>query len=124
MAHRQRRRWDRKKTLNLVEYVILGENGEHVSRGMGRTRNVSEGGLLLETYRPLQPEQTVLISLGLGDDMVELKGRIVHLHPPVPPSSKDRHCSGVELTEIDHEGKRLLKKYIAALNDAQENQSP
>jgi hypothetical protein len=124
MGDRQRRRWDRKKTLNLVEFVILRENGEQVTRGMGRTRNVSEGGLLLETYRPLQPNQTVLISVGLGDDLVELKGRIVHLHPPVPPSSKDRYCSGVELTEIDPEGKRLLKKYIAALNDAQKNQSP
>ena len=119
MEDRHRRRWDRKKTLNLVEYVILGKNGEQVSRGMGRTRNVSEGGLLLETYRPLPPENNVLISVGLGDDLVELKGRIVHLNPPVPPSSKDRYCSGVELTEIDQNGKRLLKKYIEALNDSQ-----
>ena len=119
MEDRHRRRWDRKKTLNLVEYVILGENGEQVSRGMGRTRNVSEGGLLLETHRPLEPEQRVLISVGLGDDMVELKGRIVHLHPPVPPSSKDRHCCGVELMEIDQKGKRLLKKYIEALAESQ-----
>lgn len=118
MKDGQRRRWHRKSTLNLVEFVVLGENGEHLSRGMGRTRNVSEGGLLLETYRPLQPEQNVLISVGLGDDLVELKGRIVHLHPPIPPSSKDRHCSGVELTEIDQDGKRLLKKYIEALNDS------
>ncbi|MEJ2723770.1 MAG: PilZ domain-containing protein [Deltaproteobacteria bacterium] len=118
MEDRQRRRWERKNTLNLVEFVILGENGEQVSRGMGRTRNVSEGGLLLETYRPLEPEQRVLISVGLGDDMVEIKGRIVHLHPPVPPSSKDRYCSGVELTQIDQKGKRLLKKYIEALAES------
>jgi hypothetical protein len=117
MDDRQRRKWDRKSTLNLVEYVILGDNGEHLSRGMGRTRNVSEGGLLLETYRPLEPEQNVRISVGLGDDLIELKGRIVHLHPPIPPSSKDHYCSGVELTEINEEGKRLLRKYIKALND-------
>jgi hypothetical protein len=124
MEDRQRRRWGRKNTLNLVEFVLLGENGEQLSRGMGRTRNVSEGGLLLETYRPLQPEQTVLISVGLGDDMVELRGRIVHLHPPVPPSSKDRYCSGVELTEIDPKGKRLLQKYIEALNNSHGKPTP
>jgi Tfp pilus assembly protein PilZ len=107
-----------------VEFVGLRDNGEHLSRGMGRTRYVSEGGLLLQTYRPLQPEQKVLISVGLGDDLIELRGRIVHLHPPVPPSSKDRFCSGIELTEIDQKGKRLLKKYIEALNDSKGEPSP
>jgi len=119
MEDHERRRWYRENTLNLVEYVILGENGEQISRGMGRTRNVSEGGLLLETYRPLNAGQKVLITVGLADDLVELRGRIVHLHPPVPPSKKDHYCSGVELTGIDKKGMELLRKYIEALNAMQ-----
>ncbi|MGD2126605.1 MAG: PilZ domain-containing protein [Desulfobacteraceae bacterium] len=119
MNGRKRRKYDRKKTLNLVDYVVLGEGGEQVSRGMGRTRNVSEGGLLLETYHPLNAGQEVLITLGLQDDLVELKGRIVHLEPPVPPSEKDRHCSGVEFTGVDKQGLQILRRYIEAISALQ-----
>ncbi|MBU2498060.1 MAG: PilZ domain-containing protein [Proteobacteria bacterium] len=115
MEGRNRRKHTRKESLNLVDYIILGDGGVTVSRGMGRTRNVSEGGLLLETHRPLEVEKTVLITVGLGEDIVELKGRVLH---SLPPSLEYRHCAGIQLREIDEKGKKLLKKYIEALRTA------
>jgi Tfp pilus assembly protein PilZ len=112
MAEGERRKWDRKDTLNLVEYVILGEEGVFLSRGMGRTRNVSKGGLLLETHRPLKEGEEVLITLGLKEDMVRLRGRVVH---QAPPTDQYRHCAGVKFTQMNKEDRELLKKHIAVL---------
>jgi Tfp pilus assembly protein PilZ len=112
MAEAQRRKWDRKETLNLVDYVILGEDGVFLSRGMGRTRNVSEGGLLLETHRALKEGEEVLITLGLKEDMVRLRGRVVH---QAPPTDEYRHCAGVKFTHMNKEDRETLKRHISAL---------
>ena len=114
MADRNRRKYTRKDTLNLVDYLILGdgEGDIPIGRGMGRTRNVSEGGLLLETHRPLEAGQTILITISLREDIVELKGRVLH---SLPPSVEKRFCAGVQLFEMDENAKSVLKRYIEAL---------
>ena len=112
MAEIQRRKWDRKETLNLVDYILLGEDGAFLRRGMGRTRNVSEGGLLLETHRALKEGEEVLITVGLKEDMVRLRGRVVH---QAPPTEEYRHCAGVKFTHMNKEDREILKRYIDAL---------
>jgi Tfp pilus assembly protein PilZ len=121
MAQAQRRKWDRKETLNLVDYVILGEDGVFLRRGMGRTRNVSEGGLFLETHRPLKEGEEVLITLGLKDDMVRLRGRVVR---QARPTDEYRHCAGVKFTHIHKDDKETLKSYIGALNPSATTEKP
>jgi hypothetical protein len=115
MAGTQRRKWDRKDTLNLVDYIILGEAGVFIRRGMGRTRNVSEGGLLLETHRALKEGEEVLITLGLKENMVRLRGRVVH---QAPPTDEYRHCAGVKFTHMSKDDTTTLKDYISALKAA------
>lgn len=113
-----RRRYDRKNTLNLVDYVILGERGEQIGRGMGRTRNVSQVGLLLETHRALEPMQNVLITVALADDTIELRGKVVHVEA-FPPEK--RHYAGVAFIEMDKKAHEMLNRYIEAL-ETQENE--
>jgi Tfp pilus assembly protein PilZ len=115
MQDLKKRKFERTKALNLVDYIILGENGSHLSRGMGRTRNVSEGGLLLETHRPLKDGQVVLLTLSLKDDMFQLRGKIVHQEPPAAFSEGARYCAGVKFTAVDKKGIGALNKYIRAL---------
>jgi len=115
MAEARRRKWDRKETLNVVDYVLLGEDGAFLSRGMGRTRNVSEGGLLLETHRALKEGEEVLITLGLKEDIVRLRGRVVH---PAPRTEEYRYCAGVRFTHMNKEDRETLKRYIGALKAA------
>ena len=45
MAKQELRKSDRVASLNLLDYVVLGENGEPVNRGMARTLNVTEAEL-------------------------------------------------------------------------------
>jgi Tfp pilus assembly protein PilZ len=108
----KKRRHDRKNNLNLVDYIILDDEGDYVSRGMGRTRNLSEAGLLLETHRSLQLGQDVLITLGLKNDIIQARGRVVHTERP---TSDRRHCSGIKFVVIGENDRRVLKKSIEAL---------
>jgi PilZ domain len=118
MGDLDRRKFDRTGTLNLVDYVILGEDGSPVSRGMGRTRNVSEVGLLLETHRPLTEGQTVLITLGLKDETVQFRGRIMHQETPASFFEETRYCAGVKFTAVNKQGSEVLNRYIQALRNS------
>jgi Tfp pilus assembly protein PilZ len=75
---------------------------------------VSEGGLLLETHRALKEGEEVLITLGLKEDMVRLRGRVVH---QAPPMDEYLHCAGVKFTHMNKEDRELLKRYIVAMSD-------
>ncbi|MBN2033633.1 MAG: PilZ domain-containing protein [Deltaproteobacteria bacterium] len=111
----KRRKFERGNALNLVDYIVLAEDGSQLTRGMGRTRNVSEGGLSLETHRPLQDGQIVLITIGLKDDMLQLRGRVVHQEAPAAISEETRYCAGIQFTSLNEKGLQTLQNYIKLL---------
>jgi Tfp pilus assembly protein PilZ len=114
MGGTKKRRHERKNDLSLVDYIVLNNEGDYVSRGMGRTRNVSEAGLLLETHRSLQTGQDILITLGLKNEMIQVRGRVVHTEMP---TSDRRHCSGIKFVVIGENDRRVLKKILEALGN-------
>ncbi len=111
MDEGKRRKYQRKDSLNLIDYVVLGPEGDPISRRMGRTLNVSEGGILLETYHPLKQGQSVVITIALKEDIVEINGQVVYMKP----SDEEIFLSGIEFSEIEKDGELILKKYIEAL---------
>jgi c-di-GMP-binding flagellar brake protein YcgR len=111
MDEDKRRKYERKDSLNLIDYVVLGPEGDPISRRMGRTLNVSEGGILLETHQPLKKGQRVVITIALNEDIVEINGRIIYIRP----CEGKLFCSGIEFAEIDKEGEQVVKNYIKAL---------
>ncbi len=111
MDNLKRRKYWREDSLNLIDYVILDQDGNPISRRMGRTLNVSEGGCLLETHIPLEQGQTIRLTVALDEEMVELEGRVAH----VRQCKEMGYCSGIEFLQMDPEGKRVIKKYIEAL---------
>ncbi len=115
MDERERRESTRKDSLNFLDYVVLDQDGLVVDQGMGRTRNVSEKGLLLQTHVPLEDYHTVLITLGLEDEVVELKGTVVH--EEFCPD--EGICSGIEFTQINDSERAVLQKYLKAFKAVQ-----
>lgn len=106
------RRSIRMDALNLLEYVLLDDKGEIVTRAMGRTLNISMKGILLETHIPFVPDQRLLITLGLEEDLVDVKGMVKHAE-----RRDDRYFSaGIEFLEIDGEGLRVIENYLNAFN--------
>jgi len=104
----ERRKHPRFESLNLLSYVCLDENNRALDQGMGRTLNVSKGGILLETYNPIDPEHAMVLTIGLKDNMVDIKGRLVYSRT----DEDGKFESGIKFTEMDKETQLTLEEYI------------
>ena len=114
MTKTNKRKYPRFGSLNILAYVCIDENKNIVKQGMGRTLNVSEGGILLETHIPIDPQYTVSLTIGLEDDlMTDINGKVVHSKA----GEAGRFESGIEFQEIDEAKLIILKKYIKAFEE-------
>lgn len=118
MSQDNKRRGPRVKSPNLLVYLCMDEEKNKIIQGMGRTLNVSEGGILLETHVPIDPRHTLLLTIAMEEDLMHFKGRIAH--------SREREDgkfeSGVEFLEMDKQKRRFLSQYMIIFK-GQENTS-
>ncbi|MGB5156208.1 MAG: PilZ domain-containing protein [Desulfobacterales bacterium] len=103
-----KRKHFRLNSLNL-SHVGVYENDLLVRQGMGRTLNVSESGILLETNFPINHKSNVLLSIGLEEDLVDIKGNIVH----TILAGKDKYKTGIKINNITKPGLEIVKGYIS-----------
>jgi hypothetical protein len=117
MTNEEKRKHSRIDSLNLLNYVYSDESGDGSTQGMGRTLNVSESGILLETHTPININIIISLTIGLEEDVVEIKGRIIYTQE----NDDKKYESGIEFFDVDDKAKEILKKYIAAFNARQMN---
>ncbi len=109
MATQEKRKHARIDSLNL-SYFCLDENNQIIKQGMGRTLNVSESGILLETHFPIDEKHTVTLTLGLEEDLIEIKGRPVHSRT----NDDGKHEVGIEFLKTNKKAFKMLKQFIDA----------
>ena len=112
----QKRRTQRIDSHNLLTYVCLDENNQELKQGMGRTLNVGEGGILLETHIPLKPKELVVLTIGLEEELMEMKGRITFCNTREDGNFE----SGIQFIETDDEKLRFLKQFIVLFKGQEE----
>lgn len=77
----ERRHHPRTSTVNLVAYACFDADGQRIHQGMGRTVNVSQSGLLLESHGCLDAERIDLHAVDVKNRPIEVTGRIVYSKP-------------------------------------------
>ena len=112
MEKSERRHYIRPESLNLLDYLIVDDQGRQGNYSMGRTLNVSKGGILMETHIPLPPGQQVMITLGLQDELIDIMGRIVY-------STYDagRHQNGIEFFHVAENDQKILDRYVKTFHE-------
>lgn len=113
MTTNDKRLHTRIDALNLLSYVCIDENDQVVLQGMGRTLNVSQGGILLETHIQMDSKYTVSLTIGLEEGLVDIKGEIAHSSP----GKGENYESGIQFLEMDEPALQVLKKYIKAFRE-------
>ncbi len=109
-----KRKYPRIRSLNLLSYVCVDGNKNIVQQGMGRTLNVSEGGILLETHVPIDSQYTIFLTIGLEDDlMTNINGKVVYSKA----GEAGRFESGIEFGEGSAATLGILRKYIKAFKE-------
>jgi hypothetical protein len=75
MDPREKRKHVRVDTNNLIAHELIGEDGQVVSRSMGKALNVSRSGILLETSAPIYAESVSLMTVDLDNSLIEITGK-------------------------------------------------
>lgn len=121
----ERRNYIRPESLNLLDYLVVDQQGRQGEYSMARTLNVSEGGILMETHIPLPKGQQVMITLGLQEDLINVMGRVVYT-----TFDSERHQNGIEFFHLAENDRAILTRYVQAFhsyyrkNQAEEPDQP
>ena len=110
MEGQDKRYHSRINSLNLLSYVCIDKTNQIVAQGIGRTLNVSEGGILLETHIQIDSRCKMSLTIGFEDEVADIEGKIVHSKP----HESGMHEAGIHFLELDENSSRVLKKYIKA----------
>jgi len=74
-----KRDFSRVTKLLFTEMSSFDEKGEGATLSLGRTLNISEGGMLLEVAKSMPFQLKVSLRLGFQNEVIEMDGNVVHL---------------------------------------------
>jgi PilZ domain len=113
MEINERRHHPRIDALNLISFSCIDATESLVAQGMGRTLNVSEDGILIETHVSVDPKYIIELSIGLEDELINIKGNIIFS----TPGKDEKFEAGIEFIETDDATIEILKKYIKVFSE-------
>jgi signal-transduction protein with cAMP-binding, CBS, and nucleotidyltransferase domain len=83
---------------------------------MGRTLNLSEAGMLMETPSPIIPDHQLSINIGLAGELVYFRGKVAYTQT----ERHGQHFTGVRFTRSEKSG---FNAFCAFLKDQKKNRS-
>lgn len=104
----ERRRHIRIDSINLLNFSCFDEQDRMVEQGMGRTLNVSESGILLETTTKLDMNDVVYVTIAFDEDLFSVKGEVVRLKE----TGENIYEMGIEFREMDKGQREYLVEYV------------
>jgi c-di-GMP-binding flagellar brake protein YcgR len=112
----ERRKYQRVKTYNPLSYVCIDDRGKPTEEKMGMAMEISQGGLFMETYHPLKPQDVLLVTIDIQGELVPIRGRVVHCR--TDDSGKSR--MGIQFLESNEKilsfVTSLIKTYSEFIN--------
>ncbi len=101
----------RLESLNLVSFSHLGTDGKPDLEGVGRTLDLSEGGILLEITSKIPSSEELLdVTIGIRQNIVKVHGRIVHQRP-LPNGN---FALGVSFTDLSPTDRQTINTFLEA----------
>ncbi|MBW1767467.1 MAG: PilZ domain-containing protein [Deltaproteobacteria bacterium] len=113
MTTKEQRKNLRVDSHNLLSYVCVDENNREVGQGMGRTLNVSEGGILMETHTLIDPEYPIVFTIAMEDDLMNIRGKIAFNKQ----REDGKYETGIKFIETDEETIRFIKQFVVIFKE-------
>ena len=108
----EKRRHIRIDSQNLL-FVCIGDNNAPVCQSMGKTLNISESGILLETHFQIDLHQRVWITIAVTDNLMDLEGKVVH----TKEGTGDNFEAGIQFRDLNDSDLKLLREFIALFGE-------
>lgn len=107
MKPAEKRKFIRQDSLHLLDYLVVDEEGKPGTYSMGRTLDISLNGMLMETLYPIPEKSSLVITLGIEDNLMDISGNLTHT-----TSAAGRYATGIEFIKVDKQGRKVLQHYI------------
>jgi len=104
----ERRRHPRIETSNVVTYVCVDEDGNEIAEGYGTTRDLSLGGILLETNQPVESPYILLLDIDLQENMLEVRGKVVHSTEMAPGVFQN----GISFVDTEERQREIVRSFV------------
>ena len=108
MGQLERRKHVREDSVHLIYFEAPEDDYIGAPDGMGRTVNVSEGGLLLETAQPFDAGQEIYVTVGIEEQTILVKARVAHS----VEQDSGVYQTGVEFLRIEPTAEQVLEQFI------------
>ncbi len=106
------RKHNRIRSLNIVSYTCYDKNANIVAHGMGRSLNVSQGGILLETYIPVETQYDIALCLDTEVGLLmDIKAQTVFCKA----CGKGKFECGIKFLETNELTDKVVEKYLRKL---------
>jgi hypothetical protein len=105
----ERRSTSRFDSKNLISYVWFDKNNHKSGQGMGRTLNISENGIMLETHVPIDPDGSMSLTIGQEEELMDIDGKITFSNI----QETGKYETGVHFNKPDEEKRHFLRHYIS-----------
>jgi len=63
---------------NLVSYRCMDDSGNQTKEGRGKSVNISQGGILIETHDTFEWQDILLLFIDIEDESVSSKGKVIY----------------------------------------------
>ncbi len=115
MEEKERRKYPRVDTSNMIACCCLDENGNELDHCMARAMDVSPVGVKLETFHEVESGIIQLSSVDSDGALIDIKGRVVHSRK----TEDGRYEIGVCLEGTELENTRFALKLIGVCHRAE-----
>ena len=115
MKEKDRRKYPRVDTSNLIAYCCLDENDNELDHCMARAIDVSPLGVKFETFQAVDSEMIKLIAVDPDGPEIDIKCRIVHSRK----TEEGRYEIGTCLAGTELENTRFTLKLIGLCNQGE-----
>ena len=105
---KERRKHPRVESVNHVSYTCVDQSDNEFWSGFGRTVDVSESGILLETEEPVEASCVLLMGISMQDELLEVKGEIVH--STADPDGKYR--TGIQFKAVRDSDRKIIQDFV------------
>ncbi len=107
---RKKPRHKRLETLNLVSLSHKDQDGHVDLEIVGRTLDLSEGGILLECSQAVPSEnKEVEVILGIREHVIKVKGEIVHMRD----LEDDNIGLGIAFRDLSADNARIINSFMS-----------
>ena len=92
----------------MFSYVCKDDDGRPIDEGMGTTVDVSQGGIMIETSRPIDAKNILLVTVDKDKKILEIEGKVVHTRTIGPA----KHLTGIEFMGSRKEVMTVVKNLV------------